>query len=167
MRRLLQTKPWLRDLALIALVYAGIRAYQQRDVTSGKAPALRAADLRGARVDLGDYRGKPVIVHFWATWCGTCAAEQHNLDAVAADLPVVAVASGSGSAREVAAYVEQHAIKPRVVVDEQRELSSAYGVRAFPTTFILDAEGIIRHVEVGYTTELGLRARVWLAGLGL
>jgi thiol-disulfide isomerase/thioredoxin len=155
---------WLRDLAIVAVVVLAIRAYQQRDHPSGRAPALIGVDLDGRPVALSDYRGKPVLLHFWATWCGVCRAGQGNLDAVAADHAVLSVASASGPGSDVAAYVRKHAVEPRVVVDEHSHLARRFGVSAFPTTFVLDAEGVIRHVEVGYTTQLGLRARLWLAG---
>jgi len=160
---LTRAKPWLRDLLVVAVIVVGVRAYQQRSLASGVAPPLRAPDLAGREVDLAAYRGKPVIVHFWATWCAMCRAEQHNIDAVARDIPVVTIATDSGTRARVATYVRAHGIEPRVVVDEYGALRSNFGVRAFPTTFVLDAEGRIRHVEVGYTSELGLRARAWLA----
>lgn len=152
---------WVREV-VIAIVFA-VRLYQQRDLPSGRAPALSGSALDGTRVSLDDYRGKPVLLHFWASWCGVCSAEQGNIDAVASDLPVLSVASHSGSAQQVAAYVSEHGIKSRVIVDESSALARRFGVRAYPTSFVLDAEGEIRHVEVGYTTELGLRARMWLA----
>jgi peroxiredoxin len=155
---------WVRD-ATIALVFLfGVRAYQHRDMPKGSAPPLAGDDLRGEPVSLADYRGKPVLLHFWATWCGVCKAEQHNIDAVARDVPVLSVASQSGDAGEVAAFVSEHGIVPRVVVDAESALARRFGVHAFPATFVIDASGAIRHVEVGYTTELGLRLRMWLAG---
>ena len=51
------------------------------------------------------------------------------------------------------------------VVDEDNALTKRFRVGVFPTTFVVDGDGDIRDVEVGYTTELGLRARMWLAGL--
>jgi thiol-disulfide isomerase/thioredoxin len=142
----------------------GIRAYQHRHMPKGIAPELVGTDLDGRVVSLADYHGKPVLLHFWATWCGVCKAEQHNIDAVSRDLPVLTVASQSGSAAEVGTFVREHAISPRVIIDEQNVLASRFGVHAFPASFVIDGDGAIRHAEVGYTTELGLRARMWLAG---
>jgi thiol-disulfide isomerase/thioredoxin len=167
MRRLRAWKywPWLRDLVLIALVVIGIRVYQQRSLPSGAAPELAGRDLSGAAAALSDYRGKPVLLHFWATWCGVCKAEQSSLDAVSRDLPVLTVASQSGSAAEVGAFVREHGVEPRVIVDASSALARRFGVTMYPTTFVIDAAGEIRHVEVGYTTELGMRARMWFAAL--
>lgn len=147
------------------MLLLSIRAYQRRDMPGGAAPPLAGSDLQGQPVSLADYRGKPVLLHFWATWCGVCKVEQHNIDALTRDLPVLSVASQSGDANEVAAFVRERGIAPRVVVDEESTLARRFGVHAFPATFVIDARGAIRHVEVGYTTELGLRARMWLAGL--
>lgn len=156
---------WLRDLGVVVLFVVAFRAYQQRNLTSGRAPEFEVIALDGTRVSLADYRGAPVLLHFWATWCGVCRAEQSSLDSVARELPVLSVASQSGGANEVAAYVKAHGVKPRVLVDASTMLANRYGVGSFPTTFVLDPDGKIRFAEVGYTTELGLRARMWLAGL--
>jgi thiol-disulfide isomerase/thioredoxin len=157
--------PWLRDVGLAVLLLIGVRAYQLRSVARGAAPPLVGTDVHGDRLSLETYRGKPVLLHFWATWCAVCKAEQSNIDAIARALPVVSVASESGDARAVAAYAREHAIAPPVILDSSGALARRFGVRAFPTTFVIDAGGRIRHSEVGYTTEIGLRLRMWLAGL--
>jgi thiol-disulfide isomerase/thioredoxin len=157
--------PWLRDLGLIALLVVGIRGYQQRNLPSGPAPELAGSDLNGVTASLADYRGKPVLLHFWATWCGVCKTEQPSLDALSHDLPVLTIASQSGDADEVGAFVREHGIEPRVIADPSSALARRFSVTMYPTTFVIDAGGEIRHVEVGYTTELGLRARMWLARL--
>jgi thiol-disulfide isomerase/thioredoxin len=157
--------PWLRDGAVALALLFAIRAYQQRNTPSGAAPALDGVALNGQRLALADYRGAPVLLHFWATWCGVCKAEQGNIDAVARELPVLSVASSSGDARAVEAYVRAHAVAPAVIADPDGALARRFGVHSFPTSFVIDAKGEIRHVEVGYTTELGLRLRMWLARL--
>jgi thiol-disulfide isomerase/thioredoxin len=154
---------WLRDVGVVLAAVLAIRAYQQRNLPSGSAPSFEVLDLADKPAALADYRGKPLVVHFWATWCGVCRAEQGSLDAIAREHAVLSIASQSGGAREVAAYVAEHGVETRVLVDASSALAKRYGVTAYPTTFVLDPEGNIRFREVGYTTELGLRARLWLA----
>lgn len=153
-------------LALIVVV-VGVRAWQTRDTVSGEAPGIRAQTLGGDAIDLASFRGSAVAVHFWATWCGVCAAEKGNVESLASSGRVITVASASGGRGDVARYVREHQIAAPVVVDQSGALARAYGVAAYPTTFYIDPDGSIRHVEVGYTTTLGMRARLWLAGLGL
>ena len=155
--------PWLRDLGLVLLLVAAFRLYQHRNLASGPAPTLVASDVEGVDRSLASYRGAPLLLHFWATWCGTCRMEQPNIDALAGDLPVLSVASRSGSAQRVAAYARANAVVPSVIADPDGSLARRFGVGAFPTSFVLDEQGRIRHAEVGYSTELGLRVRMWLA----
>ena len=157
--------PWLRDGLVMLLVVAGIRAYQQRDLPSVVPPGVAGLSLDGTRVSLADYRGKPVLLHFWATWCGVCRAEQGSIDALAQTQPVLSIASQSGRASQVKQYADENAIKAPVLVDESNALARSFNIHSYPTTFVLDANGVIRFSEVGYTTELGLRARMWLASL--
>jgi thiol-disulfide isomerase/thioredoxin len=156
--------PWIRDILVMLLILAAVRAYQQRDLPSGVPPQVAGTALDGTTLSLETYRGKPVVLHFWATWCGVCRMEQGSIDALAQSLPVLSIASQSGAASQVAAYVKEHEVAARVLVDETNTLARSFNVRSYPTTFVLDGAGNIRFSEVGYTTELGLRARMWLAG---
>lgn len=109
-----------------------------------------------------------MIVHFMASWCGVCSAEEPNVAALARDHRVIAIATQSGDAARIGSWIATTDLDPRnvrIVPDPRGDLARAWGVRAFPTAFYLDRTGHIRHVEVGYTSELGMRARVWLAGL--
>lgn len=156
---------WASDILLVLLVYLAIRAYQQRDVIAGPAPPLVGVSASGAPIDLAEYRGAPVMLHFWATWCGVCKLEQPSVVSLSADMPVLTVASRSGSPADVLGYLRERPMgQAPVVLDPQGQLARRFGVRAYPTTFVLDGDGEIRHVEVGYTSELGLRLRMWLAG---
>ena len=113
--------------AIALLLLLAVRAYQQRDLARGAAPGLAGRTLDGAPVSLADYRGAPVLLRFWATWCGVCKAEQSNVDAVARGLPVLSVASQSGSANQVAAYVRSQRIAHRVIADPEGVLRAASG----------------------------------------
>ncbi len=154
---------WAIDIALVFLVVFAVQAWQTRSMPVGKAPPLQGSLLAGQKVSLQDYRGKPVLVHFWATWCPVCRTEEGNIRNVAKDYQVLSIAMTSGSADEVSQYMRENGLDFPVLVDESGLLSVVWGVRGVPSSFIIDADGQIRHLAVGYTTELGLRFRLWLA----
>ncbi len=154
---------WSFRLVLLLLAVLVVRAFQQRGVAEGKAPPLEGYDLQGKVVTLQAFEGKTVLVHFWSTWCGVCQAMAGNVQKVSADYPVIAVASQSGGAAEVGAYLESEGLSLPALLDPEGRLSSDYGVSALPTSFVIDGAGRIRSAEVGYTTEMGLRLRLWLA----
>jgi len=151
---------------LFVVVVAGIRAWQQRDMVSGAAPALYGVTLAGRAYTLPAHPEKPVLVHFWATWCSICRTEQGNIAAIAHDdANVITVAMKSGSANEVVQYMKEQGVEFPTVNDADGSLASAWGVHAVPASFIIAPDGQIHFVEVGYTTEIGLRLRLWLAGI--
>jgi alkyl hydroperoxide reductase subunit AhpC len=71
----------------------------------------------------------------------------------------------SGTAEEVKAYMARQKIKFPVVLDPDGTFARRYGAVAVPASFIIDGKGKVRFVEFGYTTEIGLRLRLWLAAL--
>lgn len=151
---------------LFIAIMAAVRTWQQRDMVSGIAPALHGVTLVGKSYNLPSHRAQPVLVHFWATWCPICRTEQGSIASLAHDDPnVVTIAMQSGKPEEVARYMSEQHIDFPVVNDADGRISSAWGVHAVPASFIITPDGNIRFVEVGYTTGLGLRFRLWLAGL--
>jgi thiol-disulfide isomerase/thioredoxin len=159
---------WLRraaEVVVVLLLILGVRAWQQSGVASGPAPALTGALLDGKPVALTAFAGRPVLVHFWATWCPICRAEQGSIDALARDTPVITVAMQSGDRNAVVQHLHNEALSFPVLNDPDAVVAAQWGVRAVPASFIVDSAGQIRYVEVGYTTGIGLRLRLWLAGL--
>lgn len=160
---------WLKlviQAGLLLLVYLAIQTWQSRHAMHGEAPDIEAVLLDGSRASLQAYRGRPVLVHFWASWCSICEFEHDTITALGEDYAVLSVASHSGDAEAVAAYVSKQAIRVPVLVDEDGAWARLYGVRGFPTSFVVDGKGQIYAVEVGYTSGLGLRVRLALAGDG-
>ena len=157
---------WLRraaEVALVLVVILGVRAYQQRDIVTGPAPALAGVLLDGKPFTLTPIAGQPQLVHFWASWCPICRAEQGSIAALARDYPTVTVAMQSGSDDEVVRYLQKEALSFPVLNDPEGALAAQWGVRGVPASFIVDEAGQVRFVEIGYTTEIGLRLRLWLA----
>jgi len=159
---------WFRNLLwllAIAIVFFGIRAWQQQAMPKGMAPPLTGQSVDGRTVSLADYRGKPVLLYFWASWCRICEFEQGSIRSLAKDYPLLTVALRSGNELQLRKYMDEHQFHVTTIVDEFGELASRYGVRGTPSAFFIDADGQIRSIEVGYTSEPGMRVRMWLAGL--
>ncbi len=154
---------WLAHAVLVAAVLLGVHLWTTRDAVRGPAPDFAVRLLDGRPVSLADYRGKPLLVHFWATWCPACRLEQGAVDALADKHQVLTVAMQSGDAAALSAYLEGQGVSFPVHVDEQGELAARWGVTGLPTSFVIDGAGQIRHVTAGFTTGLGLRLRLWLA----
>jgi thiol-disulfide isomerase/thioredoxin len=154
------------NVLIIVMLVTGIRWWQQRDMASGMAPALRGETLAGQPYELPAHPGKPVLVQFWATWCPICRAEQSSISAIAKDhANVITVAMQSGGTEEVSRHMREQGLDFPVLNDPDGRLSGAWGVHAVPASFIISPDGRIRFVEVGYTTGIGLRLRLWLAGI--
>jgi len=155
---------WVRDLALVFIVVFIIQWWQTRNAATGPAPALTGVMLSGETLDLKDLRGNPVLVHFWATWCPICRTEDRSIHDLAEDYQVLTIATNSGTAREIRAYLDENEVDFPVMLDESGVTGSFWGVNGVPSSFIVDSNGEIRSVAVGYTTGFGLRVRMWLAG---
>jgi thiol-disulfide isomerase/thioredoxin len=101
-----------------------------------------------------------------ASWCGVCRMEDASIRALAEDHDVLVVASQSGDAAAVRRFAEEHDLDHlRIAVDQDGRLAEQLGISAFPTTIFVDREGRVSDAEVGYTSELGMRARLAWAGL--
>jgi len=151
------------EIVVIIVLILAVRAWQQRDVASGPAPALAGQTLAGKSYSLASLAGQPVLVHFWATWCPICRLEQGSIESLARDYPTITVAMQSGDAPGVVQHMKKEGLHFPVINDPDGRIAASWGVRAVPASFIVDAGGRIRFVEIGYTTGPGMRLRLWLA----
>lgn len=152
----------LGQIILFLAIFLGVRAFVQRGIAHGEAPAIAGITLDGKKISLDTMRGQPVLVHFWATWCAVCKREQGSIASLSADYPVISIVTQSGGPAGVARYLSQYHLDFPVLIDQDGKIAAQYGVRVLPTSFFVDSEGRIRFVETGYTSEIGLRVRRWL-----
>jgi thiol-disulfide isomerase/thioredoxin len=104
-------------------------------------------------VNLGDFRGRVVLVNFWATWCEPCRDEMPSVARLQRKLEgkpfeVLAVNYGE-SASKVAAFVQKEGWTVPVLLDPDKESSDAWGARGLPMTFLVDAQGRLRYFAFG------------------
>jgi peroxiredoxin len=154
---------WARDILILLAVFLAIQWWQARDMPRGEAPALLGLDLEGQPLALSAYRGQPVLVHFWATWCPVCRLGNDSIARIAEDHAVISVATTSGTAAELRAFLEENGLRMPVLLDESGELARQWKVRGVPATFVVDSAGLIDYAGMGYSSEIGLRVRLALA----
>jgi cytochrome c biogenesis protein CcmG/thiol:disulfide interchange protein DsbE len=127
----------LGAIVLVALAGTG---------TGVQAPALPRRALHPPAVTLATLRGEPAIVHFWASWCGSCSKEAPQLAALSRELRgrarLVAV-DYSDNPQDAAAFIGRYHWDFPVLADEDGVSGSAYGLVGLPATFVLDARGRI------------------------
>lgn len=160
-----KTYRWLIEIALIFIVLFSVRLWMQRDIVSGIAPNIESITLNDTFFNLYKYEKRPVLVHFWATWCPVCKLEQSNIENIAKDLPVITIAMQSGDDEKLKLFMKDENLSFKVINDISGKLSEQYRIQGVPVSFIINRDNKIEFTEVGYTTELGLRMRLWWAGL--
>lgn len=109
--------------------------------TGGPTPPLRLKNLAGKEITLDDFRGRAVIVNFWATWCVPCVAEMPSLqrlrDRMGPGGPEVIAVNLQENAARIQPFVERLGITFPVLRDHDGSVRSAWGVGVFPTSFVI------------------------------
>lgn len=117
------------------------------------APDFEASDSDGNRFRLSDYRGWPVLVNFWATWCVACKAEMPAIQGVlehhrTGGFTVIAVNEGEG-AEAARQFLEDMGVDFHLALDPDRTVGDAYRLPGLPGSFFVDRDGVIREVWYG------------------
>jgi len=114
---------------------------------------FRLADLNGKKISLSDFRGKIVFINFWATWCGPCRVEMPAMQKLHTRFKdqnfAMVTINLQEPARKVREFVDRYKLTFTVLLDSQGETGSRFGIRALPTTFILDKSGRIMGQALG------------------
>ena len=158
----------LLGVAILGAVYLIERGNEADRATTITVPGVEgamaprvgqpAADFQvagpdGQPIHLSQFKGQPVWINFWATWCAPCRAEFPEMDAVyqknqETGLVLLAI-SFSEQPADVAAYVERARPSFTIAVDPPGVVAGQYRVMGLPTHIFVDAEGIIRDIRVG------------------
>ncbi|MFJ7638278.1 TlpA disulfide reductase family protein [Peribacillus sp. NPDC097206] len=118
-----------------------------------KAPDFTLETLNGKQVNLSDYKGKKVMLNFWATWCPPCKKEMPDMEKYSkqAGEDVVILAVNIDPENDVQAFIDDNGITFTIPLDSQsakQPVNDQYKVMAIPTTYFIDSEGIIRNKMV-------------------
>ena len=119
-----------------------------------KAPDFVLNDMNGKKVTLSEYKGKPVLLNFWATWCGYCRKERPHLNALYNEYKkqglVVLSVSTDRSIEKVRSYLKNIPADFIVLSDADGRTASEYGIRGYPSSFLIDRSGLVKQAFAGY-----------------
>ena len=158
-------RSWLVYILLFLVVMQAANWWKTRDAASGNLSEFTGELMDGSVFTISEFAGKPVLFHFWATWCPICELENDTIQSISQDYHVISIASWSEGEAEVNTYLQNNQLTFPVMLDNSGMLAQSFGLKGVPTSFILDPDGEITFVETGYSTEIGLRLRLWLSAL--
>lgn len=151
--------------ALLLLIFSNIVSYyKSQNLSHEKLPAFDATLLDGKEFNsLHANANKPLLIHFWATWCPTCKVENDTIDALSEKFEVITIAVNSGSDEQIQNFLKEKNLKFKVINDANGTLAKAFHVSAFPTTFIYNKDGSLAFSEVGYSAYISLYLKLLYA----
>jgi thiol-disulfide isomerase/thioredoxin len=156
-------RSWLVYILLFLIVMHAANWWKTRDAASGNLSEFTGELMDGSAFTISEFAGEPVLFHFWATWCPICELENDTIESISQDYRVISIASWSEGEAEVKSYMRNNQLTFPVMLDTNGKLAQSFGLKGVPASFILDPNGEITFVETGYSTEPGLRLRLWLS----
>ena len=120
------------------------------------APDFELVGIKDETIKLSDLRGKIVVLNFWATWCEPCKVEMPYFEELyqseGSDLAILGV-NFDVPPDQVKQFVDQFQLSFPILLDPGGEVQNLYRVRGYPTTFIVDEQGIVQYHHIGLITE--------------
>ncbi|MBL8430242.1 MAG: protein disulfide oxidoreductase [Dechloromonas sp.] len=156
---------WALEAVIFVTLFAAFQAWQLRNTPSGPAPYFAGKLIDGHPFDLTAWRqqhpGKALLVYFWADWCGVCKVTSGTISNINADWPLITVAMQSGPAEKVVETMRQREYAWPTIADPASQIFREYGFKGVPAFVIIAPDGTIQTTSIGYTSEIGLRLRLW------
>ena len=151
-------KHWIKWMLVLPALLIGTGAgsawadpFEQLGVarprTVKPAPDFELKDIYGKPVRLSQFKGKPILINFWATWCGPCKEELpsmqrlHDASRQNGGIQILAVSIDRFNLEKVNDYVKELNLTFPVLLDKDRQARKSYFVRGLPTSYLVDAEG--------------------------
>ena len=132
------------------------------------APSFKLPDMDDMEISLEKFKGKIVLLDFWATWCSPCRMTMPVVEKLAkeySDDMVVLAVNLQETKDVIEKYAFEHAIGSRILLDKEGTVSATYGTYAIPMQFLIDRSGIVRHIQTGYGSNMASQMRAHIESL--
>jgi peroxiredoxin len=150
----------------LAFIIVNLLSYLRKPQLSfQKLPSLTIPMTDGTTFKSSNYHDKPLIIHFWATWCPTCKLEISNFNTLAKEYNLITIAVQSGSNEVLKEFMKERGLSFPLINDRNGVLAKKFAINAYPTTLLFDKDGKLAFAEVGYTSTLGIKLRMWWLSL--
>jgi peroxiredoxin len=137
-------------IALLMLASMEVHAV----AVSDSAPDFTLKSLEGSNLRLEEYRGQVVLLNFWASWCGPCRQEMPLLDRLHhryedTGFAVLGV-NVEGETAPAQDIVDKTSVTFPILIDDGQKVSQMYNLQAMPSTVVIDRDGVVRYIHLGY-----------------
>jgi peroxiredoxin len=153
---------WVLILTLLpSLGYADHSSFGKMGIVSPRiskpAPDFEVRNLENQMVKLSDFKGKVLLLNFWATWCGACKEEMSSMQNLYSSLKadgveVLAISIDRWNEDRIQEYVKDNHLTFPVLLDQDQKVRKKYHVMGLPTSYLIDGEGNIRGYASGART---------------
>ncbi len=154
-------KETIVTLILAYILVSVIGYFKRPELSFTTLPSMSIPMVDGGEFQSSAYHDKPLIVHFWATWCPTCKLEISNFNTLAKSYNLITIAVQSGSNEELEKFMKEKGLQFPLINDRNGVLAKKFAITAYPTTFIFDKNGKVAFSEVGYSSTWGMKLRMW------
>jgi thiol-disulfide isomerase/thioredoxin len=145
-------------LVFTAVIFSGCSLVPEESLEIGRpAPAFKLPDLNGRSISLDQFKGKIVLLDFWATWCGPCRMSMPLLERLQKEYPTnlallaINLQEPQDTVRE---YMRQQNLSSQVLLDQDGSIGQIYGAGSIPMQVLIDKDGIVREVQAGFNPKL-------------
>ncbi len=152
----------LKLLIVVIIVTNLISFFKKPTIAEENLPNIPIELLSGEKTSLAKYKGKPLILYFWGSWCPVCKMSSPVINDLSKEYQVITIAVNSGSDEKLKKYMLEHNLQFPTLNDNDGKLAKTFGITTFPTTFTYNDAGKNIFVDSGYTSATSLKFKLWL-----
>lgn len=126
------------------------------------APSFQLEDLNGQKISLEQFRGKIVLLDFWATWCEPCRMTMPVVERLSKEYPndlVLLAVNLMETPKEIEEYTVEQGLQSKVLLDKNGDVGRIYGAESIPLQFLIDRDGVVRNIQAGFSPSMASKLR--------